>query len=195
MKLYLTPGACSLASHIALHEAGLEFDRITVDLRSKRAEDGSDFGSVNPKGYVPALVLDDGATLTENVALLDWIAQRSGRLAPEGPLGRTRLLEMLAFISTELHKQFGRTFFPTGEAEKQAALDKIGQRLDYLAGRLGDDHLFGAGFTVADAYLYVMLRWADSQGAAVPGALKAYRQRVEARPAVQLALRHEGLDG
>ncbi|URI11483.1 glutathione binding-like protein [Aquincola tertiaricarbonis] len=194
MKLYLAPGACSLAAHIALHEAGIDFDRITVDLRAKRTEDGADFTSINPKGYVPTLVLDDGSTLTENVALLDWIAQRSGKPLPGGELGRTRLLEMLAFISTEVHKQFGRLFFPTSDAEKTAALDKVAQRLQYLAGQLKGDYLFGNEMSVADAYLYVMLRWADGKGATVPAALQTYRQRLEARPAVQLALRHEGLD-
>ena len=112
MKLYLAPGACSLADHIALHEAGLEFDRIRVDLRTKRTEDGGDFNEVNPKGYVPALVLDDGQLLTENVAILCWVAERAPKLAPGGELGRIRLIEMLAFIATELHKPFVRAFFP-----------------------------------------------------------------------------------
>ena len=121
MKLYLAPGACSLADHIALCEAGLEFERVRVDLRAKRTEDGRDFNEVNPKGYVPALVLDDGQLLTENVAILYWVAERAPRLAPAGELGRIRLIEMLAFIATELHKPFVRTFFPTSDAEKNAA--------------------------------------------------------------------------
>ena len=112
MKLYLAPGACSLADHIALHEADLEFDRVRVDLRTKRTEDGGDFNEVNPKGYVPALVLDDGQLLTENVAILAWVAERAPKLAPGGELGRIRLIEMLAFIATELHKPFVRSFFP-----------------------------------------------------------------------------------
>jgi glutathione S-transferase len=105
MKLYLTPGACSLADHIALHEAGLEFERVRVDLQTKRTEDGRDFNEVNPKGYVPALVLDDGQLLTENAAILCWVAERAPKLAPGGELGRIRLIEMLAFISTELHRR------------------------------------------------------------------------------------------
>lgn len=194
MKLYLAPGACSLAAHIALHEAGVDFERVTVDLRSKRTEEGADFGAVNPKGYVPTLVLDGGDTLTENVAILDWIAQRSGGLAPTGEQGRTRLLEMLAFISTEVHKQFARTFFPTSEAETAAAKEKVATRLQYLAEQLQGDYLFGAAMTVADAYLYVMLRWAGMKGVTLPPALREYQRRLETRPAVRQALQHEGLD-
>ncbi|HEX6364261.1 MAG TPA: glutathione binding-like protein [Albitalea sp.] len=194
MKLYLAPGACSLADHIALHEAGLSFDRVTVDLRTRRTDDGGDYAQVNPKGYVPALVMDDGQTLTENVAILDWIAHRHPRLAPQGELGHTRLLEMLAFISSEIHKQFGRSFFPTSDAERDAAFEKIDGRLAYLAGRLKGDYLFGNEFSVADAYLYVMLRWARMKGRTLPGPLADYAARIEARPAVKLALQHEGLD-
>jgi glutathione S-transferase len=193
MKLYLAPGACSLADHIALHEAGLEFDRVRVDLRTKRTEDGRDFHEVNPKGYVPALVLDDGQLLTENVAILFWVAERAPDLAPGGELGRIRLLEMLAFISTELHKAFVRSFFPTSDAEKQAAEDAIRKRLRFLAEELHGGYLFGSEPSVADAYLYVMLRWAGMQGIDVPEALAAYARRMEARPAVRQALQHEGL--
>ena len=194
MKLYLAPGACSLSEHIALHEAGLPFDRITVDLRAKRTQDGVDYNTINPKGYVPALVLDDGQMLTENVAILDWIADHCPRLAPQGEHAHSRMLEMLAFISTEIHKQFGRTFFPTSDAEKDAAFEKIDRRLSYLAERLKSDYLFGLDVTVADASLYVMLRWAVAKERPLPGPLAAYKARMEARPAVKLALQHEGLD-
>jgi glutathione S-transferase len=194
MKLYLAPGACSLAEHIALHEAGIPFDRVTVDLRTKRTEDGRDYNEINPKGYVPALVLDDGQMLTENVAILDWIADHCPRLAPKGPLAHSRMLEMLAFISTEIHKQFGRTFFPTSDAEKDAAYQKIDKRLAYLAERLKTDYLFGTDMTVADAYLYVMLRWTNMKGRQLPEALVAYKARMDARPAVKLALQHEELE-
>ncbi|MGH6896942.1 MAG: glutathione S-transferase C-terminal domain-containing protein [Geminicoccaceae bacterium] len=193
MKLYLTPGACSLADHIALHEAGLVFDRIRVDLRTKRTEDGGDYNEVNPKGYVPALVLDDGQLLTENVAILSWVAARAPELAPGGELGRIRLIEMLAFIATELHKPFIRSFFPTSDVEKTAAEDAIRKRLGFLADRLRGDYLFGGEPSVADAYLYVMLRWARMQGLDVPEPLPAFALRMEARPAVRLALQHEGL--
>jgi glutathione S-transferase len=193
MKLYLTPGACSLADHIALHEAGLEFDHVRVDLRTKRTEDGRDFNEINPKGYVPALILDDGQLLTENVGILSWVAERAPDLAPSGELGRIRLIEMLAFISTELHKTFVHAFFPTGDAEKQAAEDAIRKRFRFLAEQLEGEYLFGGEASVADAYLYVMLRWAQMQGIDVPQALSAYARRMEARPAVQQALQHEGL--
>ena len=193
MKLYLTPGACSLADHIALHEAGLEFDRIRVDLRTKRIEDGGDFNEINPKGYVPALVLDDGQLLTENVAILCWVAERAPALAPQGDMGRIRLIEMLAFIATELHKPFVRAFFPTSDAEKDAARAIIDRRFSFVADRLRGDYLFGSACSVADAYLYVMLRWARMQNLDLPEPLPAFFERVEARPAVRLALQHEGL--
>jgi glutathione S-transferase len=193
MKLYLAPGACSLADHIAMHEAGLEFDRIRVDLRTKRTEDGDDFNEVNPKGYVPALVLDDGQLLTENVAILCRVAEGAPKLAPSGELGRIRLIEMLAFISTELHKPFIRALFPTSDAEKKAAQDAISRRLGFLAERLRGDYLFGRECSAADAYLYVMLRWARMQELDLPEPLPAFVLRMEARPAVRLALEHEGL--
>jgi glutathione S-transferase len=193
MKLYLTPGACSLADHIALHEAGLEFDRIQVDLQTKRTAEGGDFNEVNPKSYVPALVLDDEQLLTENVAILYWVAERAPKLAPGGAMGRIRLIEMLAFIATELHKPFVRAFFATSDAEKQVAQDAVRKRLGFLADRLQGDYLFGREFSAADPYLYVMLRWARAQGLSLPAPLPEYFERVHARPSVRLALKHEGL--
>ena len=193
MKLYLAPGACSLADHIAMCEAGLEFDRVRVDLRTKRTEDGGDFNEINPKGYVPALVLDDGQLLSENVAILCWVAERAPQLAPGGEMGRIRLIEMLAFIATELHKPFVRHFFPTSDREKQVAADAIRRRLGFIAARLEGEYLFGRECSVADAYLYVMLRWAQGSGLDVPAPLPAFIERMEARPAVRLALQHEGL--
>ena len=193
MKLYLAPGACSLADHIAMCEAGLEFDRVRVDLRTKRTEDGADFTEINPKGYVPALVLDDGKLLTENVAILSWVAERAPQLGPGGELGRIRLIETLAFIATELHKPFIRVFFPTGDAEKEAARAIVDGRFGFVADRLDGSYLFGNECSVADAYLYVMLRWAKMSALEVPAPLPAFVDRMEARPAVRLALQHEGL--
>ena len=193
MKLYLTPGACSLADHIALREAGLGFDTVRVDPQTRRTERGEDFTEVNPKGYVPALVLDDGQVLTENAAILSWVAERAPGLAPADELGRVRLVEALSFIASEVHKPFVRLMFPTGDAERDAAREIIGQRLAHLADWMRGDFLFGDAFTVADAYLFVMLRWAKMLGVEVPEPLRAFSARVEARPAVQAALRHEGL--
>ena len=193
MKLYLAPGACSLADHIALHEAGLEFERIKVDIPTRRTEAGDDFTQVNPKGYVPALVLDDGTVLTENAAILTWVAERAPQLAPGDVMGRIRLAEMLSFIGAELHKLLIRSIFPTGDQEKQIVDEVVAQRLAYLAERLDGDYLFGREMSVADAYLYVMLRWVRDLKLPRPDPLPAYFDRVEARPAVQLALRHEGL--
>ncbi len=194
MKLYLSPGACSLADHIALHEAGLAFEHVKVDLRARRTAAGDDYTQINPKGYVPALVLDDGEVLTENVAILHWIADRIPSLMPEGPMGRHRLLEMLAFITAEIHKQFKPMFMPNStEIEKATARDTITKRLGFLADRLKGDYLFGDSFTVADAYLFVMLMWATKNGITLPGGLGAYAARVKERPSVRLALKDEGL--
>jgi len=126
MKLYYAPGACSLADHIALHEAGLSFDHERVDLKAKRTEGGVDFSTINPKGYVPALTLDSGETLSENIAILDWIAHQDSKLAPSGPMGHTHLLEALAFISTEIHKSFKPFFAGAGDSDKAKAGEMIG---------------------------------------------------------------------
>ena len=194
MKLYYSPGACSLADHIALHEADIAFDRVRVDLKSKQTEDGRNFNEVNPKGYVPTLELDDGQILTENVAILSWVAQRKPSLAPSGENGPLRLLEMLAFISTEIHKQFGRVFKPTSDAEAAAAREKLEQRFQLVSSMLKNDYLFGNEASVADAYLFTMLLWANKVGLNVPQRLTDFMQRMRERPAVQLALKHEGLD-
>jgi glutathione S-transferase len=193
MKLYLAPGACSLADHIALHEAGLEFDRVKVDLKTGLTEDGRDYARINPKGYVPALEFDDGDVLTENIAILSVIADKAPDLLPTGPLGRFRLLEMLAFISTEIHKAFKPFFKPDSTAaEKAAAADQLAKRFAYVAGQMKGDYLFGK-FTVADPYLFTMCLWAQKNGVALPDPLPAFVTRMKARPAVRLALEHEGL--
>jgi glutathione S-transferase len=194
MILYLSPGACSLADHIALHEAGLEFDRVRVDLKTKRTEDGRDYMAINPKGYVPVLDLGDGDILTENIAILSWVADQAPMLAPQGSAGRYRMLEMLAFISTELHKSFKPFFNPNAREEDVKAADEtIGKRLRFLAEQLTGDYLFGSQVSVADAYLFVMLLWAKNNNLALPAPLPDYDGRMRARPAVRLALEHEGL--
>jgi glutathione S-transferase len=194
MKLYFAPGACSLADHIAMHEAGLTFDRVKVDLKAKRTDDGRDYLQINPKGYVPALEFDDGEVLTENVAILSLVADKAPQLTPEGRFGHVRLLEMLAFISTEIHKGFKPFFKPNAtEDEKKAAADILGKRFGYLAQRMKGDYLFGSQFTVADAYLFVMCLWAQKNGLTLPDPLPAFVARMKARPAVKLALEHEGV--
>jgi glutathione S-transferase len=194
MKLYYSPGACSLADHIAMHEAGMTFDRVRVDLKSKLTETGQKFEEINPKGYVPTVEMDDGQILTENVAILSWIARRKSSLTPTGEQGELRLLEMLAFISTEIHKQFGRVFRPTSDAEAAAAREKISQRFELIGGLMKGDYLFGQEASVADAYLFTMLLWANKVGFKLPQRLAEFAQRMRTRPAVQLALKPEGLE-
>jgi len=200
MKLYFTPGACSLSPHIVLLEAGMEFTLERVDLGTRQTETGSDFLAINPKGYVPALELKDGTVLTEGPAIVQFIADMAPdrQLAPaNGTLERYHLMSWLSFISTEVHKTFSPLFRPTStEDMKAAARATLSTRLAWVAGQLADrDYLMGARFTVADAYLFTVLSWAayvQFDLSAWP-VLAAYLQRVGARPAVQQALREEGL--
>ena len=193
MKLYYCPGACSLAAHIALHEAGVPFDSESVDLQSKTTASGADFSAVTVKGYVPALVLDDGAPLTENIAILDYLAGKYPQFGLEGPIGRTRLLEALAYISTEVHKSY-KPFWRNGsEADKAAAGAYITKRLQYLADRVAGDYLLGDKPSVADFYLFVTLLWADKFGVTIPDALVPIYGNLRARAAVQATLAAEGL--
>lgn len=193
MKLYYSPGACSLADHIALHEAGLSFEHEKVDLKAETTASGGDFLAINPKGYVPAFVTDEGETITENIAILDWIAFKAPGLMPPVRLARTRLLETLAFISTEIHKSF-KPFFAGGtDEEKTKAGDMIAWRLGYLADTMQGDYLFGSEVSAADCYLFVMLLWSAKNGIDVPAPLAEFRERMMARPAVMKAMIHEGL--
>ncbi len=193
MKLYYSPGACSLADHIALHEARLAFEHESVDLKAKTTASGADFTVINPKGYVPALVLDSGEMVTENLAVLEWIAGQNPALGLDGPLGRTRLLEALAYISTEVHKSFKPMFTGSSDNEKDKAREVVVKRLQLLADGLHGDYLFGDRPSVADCYLFVMLLWADKFGVVIPEPLPALRDRMMTRPAVQTAMKHEGL--
>lgn len=200
MKLYYSPGACSLSPHIALLEAGLPYDLVKVDLRAKKLENGDDFLAVNPKGQVPALALDSGELVTEGPVIVQMIAdQAAGKnLAPaHGSSERYKLLEWLNFITAELHKNFGPMFSPVLADEAKAFFkDRVMGKFKYLDSQLaGRDYLMGKDFTVADGYLFTMLSWADRMKfdlSAMPN-LVAYKNRVAARPKVQEALAREGL--
>ena len=199
MKLYYSPGACSLAAHIVAKEEGLAIAIERVDLKTHRTEHGGDFRLLNPKGYVPALELDDGSVLTEGVAILPFLADQrpeAGLAPPPGTMARTRLVEWLAFLASELHKSFGPLFHHGDDTLKGEARETIERWLAYVEDRLeGHDFLMGDHFSVADAYLFVMLRWLDLaqiRSSDYP-LLTSYRQRIAARPAVQAAMREERL--
>lgn len=190
MKLYYAPEFSSLADHIALIEAGIPIELIKVDIDSKQIEDGGDFREVNPKGYVPALVFDDGEVLTENVAILAWVADRAPHLSPSGPLGRYRLIEMLSFIASEIHKRFPIYFSTEEEAQALLRADIL-RWFDFAAERLERGYLFGADISVADFYLFVLARGAGELGFPLPGPLADFVARIARRPSVQEALRRE----
>lgn len=200
MKLYYSPGACSLSPHIVLAESGLPYALEKVDLGAKKTERGIDYWTINPKGYVPALELDDGQLLTEGPAIVQYLADQvpQKQLAPPaGTMERYRLQEWLNFISTELHKGFSPLFAMNApEPWKMIVRELLGKRIAIVAERLaGNSYLMGAGFTVADAYLYTILRWAKHAAVDLSPwpVLGEYMMRVEMRPAVQDALITEGL--
>ena len=169
-------------------------DLIRVNLKTHTLDDGRSYRDINPKGYVPAIELDDGELLTENVAILSYIADRYPALMAPGPFGRYRLLEMLAYLATELHKAFHPLFDPGASAdEKKATGEAAAEKLAFVATQLQGPYLFGANATVADAYLFVMLLWAAKFKIAIPEPLKALSQHMRSRPTVQAALRREGL--
>jgi glutathione S-transferase len=199
MKLYYSPGACSLAPHIALREAGLDIALAEVDLGTKQVKGGGDFRQVNPKGAVPALVLESGEVLTEVTAILQYLADKNpgATLAPASGTARYRLLEWLSYIATELHKSFWPLFnLKLPESAKPLFLEALATRFDYLAAAIaGRGFLLGAEYSIADAYLYTVLTWARHVGIDLGRwpALKDYMKRVRARPAVEAALKAEGL--
>ena len=193
MKLYYATGACSLACRISLHEAGIAADFERVDLKTKITEHGRDYRAINPKGYVPMLVLDDGAAITEIDAVLDYIAGLEPELGPGGALGRTRLIEMLAYLSTEVHSAFKPLWHDASEAEQATAREAVAQRLAFLEGRMPGLYLFGPRFTVADAYLFVMLRWAKVFGVPISPRLIGYFEPILERSSVRQALAEEEL--
>ena len=200
MKLYYSPGACSLSPHIALLEAGLPYDLVKVDLKATKLENGDDFLGINPKGQVPTLVLDSGELITEGPVIVQMIADKAAgkNLAPaRDSADRYKLLEWLNFITTELHKNFGPMFSPVLADEAKAFFkDRVMGKLKYVDSQLaGRDYLMGSQFTVADGYLFTMLSWADRMKfdlTEMPNLL-AYKARVGARPKVQEALTKEGL--
>ena len=199
MKLYYAPGACSLSPHIALHEAGLVFEAIAVSTKTHKLADGTDFYTINPLGYVPVLELDDGERLREGPAIVQYIADQvpDKHLAPaNATLGRYRLQEWLTFIGTELHKGHGPLFNPaTPEDYKPQVRQTLLARFAWVNAQLaGKDYLLGT-FSVADAYLYTVLRWGQFVGVDTTALenLVAFQQRMQARPDVQAALRAEGL--
>ena len=200
MKLYYSPGACSLSPHIALHESGLAHEAIAAPTKTHQLPDGSDYYQVNPLGYVPYLVLDDGTALREGPAIVQYIADQvpDKKLAPpNGTLARYQLQSWLNFIGTELHKGFSPLFNPAMPDEAKAlSKERLLGRLKWLEGELaGKTYLMGDDFTVADGYLFVVTNWAKPMGidlSPYPN-LVAYRGRVAARPAVQAAMKHEGL--
>src|SRR5450755_1071308 len=200
MKLYYSPGACSLSPHIALLEAGLPYDLVKVDLRAKKLENGDDYLKINTKGQVPAMALDSGELVTEGPVIVQMIADKAAgkHLAPaRDSAERYKLLEWLTYINGELHKNIGPLFNPALSDDAKAVFkDRAIGKFKYVDGQLaGHDYLMGKQFTVADGYLFVMLFWADRMkfDLSALSNLKAYQARVAARPKVQEALTKEGL--
>ncbi|MCQ4345923.1 glutathione transferase GstA [Pseudomonas stutzeri] len=200
MKLYYTPGACSLAPHIVLCELGLPHELVRVDLKTHTLPDGSDYYAINPKGYVPALELEYDQVLTEDAVILQYLAELkadAGLLPPAGSMERWRALEWLNFIGSELHKGLGTLFNPAVTPEwRQAVLERVFLRLGLVNQALqGSDFLCGRHFTVADAYLFTIVGWTAFMriDLAPWPALAAYQARIAERPAVRQALREEGL--
>ncbi len=199
MKLYYSPGACSLSPHITLEESGLAYEALAAPTKTHQLADGTDYYTINPLGYVPLLELDDGARLREGPAIVQYIADQvpAKKLAPaNGTMARYRLQEWLTFIGTELHKGFSPLFNPANpDSVKTAAKDKLAQRLKWVDGQLaGKDYLMGE-FSVADPYLYTVSRWSVPTGVDLSGYpnLLAFRARMAERPGVLAALKAEGL--
>ncbi len=200
MKLYYSPGACSLSPHIVAREAGLDIEIVLASTKTHKLQDGTDFYTLNPKGYVPLLELDNGERLSEGPAIVQYLADQapaSGLAPANGTMERYRLQEWLNFITSELHKGFSPLFNPAMPEEAKALFrTKLLDRLSWVDGQLeGRSYLMGETFTVADAYLFTVTGWGRLVGVDVSpfARLVAYRDRVAARPAVQAALKQEGL--
>lgn len=200
MKLYYSPGACSLSPHIVLREAGLAFEAVLAPTKTHQLVDGTDYYSINPLGYVPLLELDDGRRLREGQAIVQYLADLvpEKRLAPpNGSYERYKLQEWLTFIGTEIHKNFSPLFNPATPPEfKPNVMTRLNGRLQWVDGELaGKQYLLGDAFSVADAYLFTVTNWAPGVGVDLSGLpnLLAFRARMAARPAVAAALQAEGL--
>jgi glutathione S-transferase len=193
MILYYAPGACSQACHIALREAAMPYQLVKVG-RDRRTEDGRDFNHINAKGYTPALDLGDGTILTENLAILAWIADSSGKLLAKDGLERWRTLEATAFMTTEIHRGFTPFFREETEQEKEKARETLFMRFGTLAAQLGEKpFLIGAHMTIADCYLFVMLSWAAMLAVPVQAPLDDYLVRMKRMPSVAAVLAAEEL--
>ena len=203
MKLYYKPGACSLASHIVLHELAQPFDIEKVDTTTKRTESGDDYLEINPKGYVPALTLDSNDTITEGPAILQYLADSNAEsdLIPAiGNISRSKVLEHLTYVSSELHKAFAPLFkADTTDEGKQAAKENVAKKFDYLEGLLanGRKYLVDNNFSIADAYLFVVSNWANFVGIELSSwkNLSIYVARIAQRNSTQRAMKVEGLIG
>ena len=201
MKLFYKPGACSMASHIVLHELGVPFEVEAVDTSAGKTASGADYGKINAKGYVPTLVMDDGASLTEGPAILQYLADahpEAGLLPNAGSIDRARVVEALTYVSSELHKAFGPLFNPAASvSEQDAARASVATKFDHIEAILQDGRstITPGNFTIADAYLFVVSNWANGTGIDLANwpNLAAYVTRMAQRPATQKAMRAEGL--
>ena len=196
MKLYYSPGACSLSPHIVAKEAGIPLELVKVDLKTHKLENGGDYYAINPKGYVPALKLADGNTLTEGPAIVQYLGdlKPDTKLIPQSGFGRYKVAEWLTFINGEIHKSFGALFGDASDDVKADAKAKIKKRFDYVNERLdGKQFLTGDTFTVADAYMFVMTTWAHHMKIDLPENLRKFFEHVSKRPAVHQAMKEEGL--
>ncbi|CAM4261037.1 glutathione transferase GstA [Kerstersia similis] len=200
MKLYYMPGACALAPHIVANELGIKLDLIRVSMSTKQTEHGEDFLAINPNGYVPALVLDDGQVLTEVAALVQYLADQkpeAGLLPPVGQLAHYRVLEALSFAGTELHKAFAAFFRPgTPEETKEASRELLKKRIGFVDNLLAKQaYIAGETYTIADAYAWVVLSWARivKFDLSAFAHVQRWQATIAARPAVQLSLKEEGL--
>ena len=200
MKLFYSPGACSLSPHIVAREAGIDVSLEKVDTKSKKTASGQDFLQLNPKGYVPALQMDDGEVLTEGPTIVQYLGDKApaaGLVPAQGTMERYRLQETLGFINSEIHKTYSPLFDPsTPDAVKEGLHDKLKKRYALFEKRLdGKQYLFGDKFTAADAYLFTVTNWAGYVKLDLSGFpnLQGFQKRVAARPAVQAAMKAEGL--